>query len=104
MPGTKIAIEAKGQLRDASEAQKYRLVLEQNDLALLFTFPHRGIECSWSAKRVDGTRFTLEDWAERQIKAGLRVAYTFEDEMEFYPDSYRFKRFYHQNATTYKKY
>ncbi|EMP57110.1 hypothetical protein MSNKSG1_00768 [Marinobacter santoriniensis NKSG1] len=94
LPGTRIAVEIKGFLRDSEEARKYKEVCEQNDLAILFIFSSRNLECSFATPRKDGSRYTHEEWAERQIKQGLNIAYTFEGEMPDFFRSAKFKNFY----------
>lgn len=97
MPGTNICVEIKGILRDSEEARKYKEVCQQNNLAILFIFAKRGIECSFATPRKDGSRYTHEEWAERQIKSGLNIEYTFEDEQDEFFRSDRFKAFYNKN-------
>ena len=98
MPGTKIAIEVKGRFRDFAESQKYRLIMEQNDIGIFFIFSKRGVECTWATARKDGTKYSLEEWCERQIKAGLNCTYTFEDELSDFVKTEKFRQFYARNT------
>ena len=61
-------IEAKGRFRTSEEARKYVIIAEtlspKEELVFLFQRPNTPMP--GSRRRKDGTRYTMEEWAEKQ--------------------------------------
>ena len=63
-----IYIEAKGRFRDRAEAKKYvdisRCLGEKEELVFIFQNPRTAMP--GARRRSDGTRYTMQEWAEKQ--------------------------------------
>lgn len=63
----RILIEAKGYFRTTHEAAKYKWIRDSlkpnEELVFLFMYPNKPV--IWARKRVDGTKLTHSEWAEK---------------------------------------
>lgn len=67
LKGSLIYLEAKGYFQDSTEAAKYiwvREVLGPNE-ELVFVFENPETKLHYLAKRKDGTKMTMREWAEK---------------------------------------
>ena len=74
-----IYVEAKGRFRESAEYKKYLYIRDslQDDEELVFLFMKRGTPMPNAKTRRDGTKRTMEEWAEAE---GFR--YFYEDNID----------------------